>query len=336
MKADFNVHEGTFLLYPLRTDVWRKGAKPIAQTIVSLAKILSRHERVVLGVDSSVRLDPIDGVDIATMDYNDIWIRDSGVVPVGNHFVKFQFNAWGGQEGLYSDWSLDATVPEQMGKIVGKTIKEYPLIIEGGNILTNGNGTLICIERTVVNPNRNPNLSKLEAEAILKEALNVKKVIFIERGLNYDETGGHIDNLVAFANENTILLAWTDNANHPQYEVVRSAYKTLQNEVGANGEKFKIVKVPLPSPFIRTEDDCVGLEMLLGSKERFEGEQIQPSYINFIFANGAVIVPSFDCDLDDEVVKIFTAEFNDREIIQFPSREIVLGGGGLHCITKNY
>lgn len=336
MKADFNTHEGTFLLYPTRTDVWRKGAKPIAETIFSLASILSRYEKVYLGMAKETLPLSIKGVTTLPMEYNDIWTRDSGAVPVRDYLVKFGFNAWGGEDGLYSDWSLDQTIPEQMSNVLNKPLKEYPLTIEGGNILTNGNGTLICIKQTVVNNNRNPNVNEEQAKSILKAALNVEKVIFIEQGLLFDETGGHVDNLVAFADEKTILLAWTDDKDHPQYEVVRKAFDTLNSQTGAKGEKFKIIKVELPLPFERTEEDCVGLTSQEGSKERFLGETIQPSYINFIFANGAVIIPSFEDEKDKVVLDLFKEVFKEKEIIQFPAREIVLGGGGLHCITKNY
>lgn len=330
MKADFNLHEGTFLLYPTRTDVWRRNAVPIKNVIKSLANTISRFEKVILGTLPNCDVENVSA-QITPIEYNDIWVRDSGAVPLENSLIKFGFNAWGGEDGLYSDWSLDKTVPEQMSKILNKPLKEFPLTIEGGNLATNGNGVIICIKNTVVNDNRNPKVSEEDAKSILKNALKARKVIFIENGLKYDETGGHIDNLLAFADEKTVLLAWTDDENNPQYDIVRQALKTLENE-----SNFNVIKIPLPSTFLRTKDDCDGLVYEKGSKERYLGEIIQPSYINFIFVNGGVIIPSFGDEKDDEVAKIFKSIFTDREIIQFPSREIVLGGGGLHCITKNF
>lgn len=337
MKADFAFHDGTLLLYPTRRDVWRGGAKPIAATVTKLAQLLSRYEPTVLGVLPELDKNGIQAacpdVTVTRMQYDDIWARDSGAVPTDGGLVKFGFNAWGGDEGLYGDWSLDSTVPEQMSRILGKSLSLSGLTLEGGNLLTDGDGTLICIRSTIQNPNRNPGASIAEIESELKRATRVERIIWIDEGLAYDETGGHIDNLCAFADESTLLIAWTDDENSPQYRVVRRALAAIE---AAPGRKYGIVKIPLPSSFRRTEADCKGLEYPDGSKARLEGELIQPSYINFIFANGAVIIPTFDDPKDGEVLKIFKATFPDREVVPFPAREIVLGGGGLHCITKNY
>lgn len=340
MKPDFHTHKGTFLLYPSRKDVWREDAKPIAEAIMNLATVISGYERVILGVLPELivpeELEKHKNIDVRTMLYDDIWVRDTGAVPCETELKKFGFNAWGGEDGLYGDWTLDETVPEQMSRILGMKLDSVPLVLEGGNLLTNGNGTLVAIRSSICNKNRNPYLSIQEIERILKKSLKIRKVIWLEQGLMYDETGGHIDNICAFADEHTILLAWTDELTHPQYEIVRDAYTVLSNERGANGEVFDIIKIPLPMPFQRTEEQCVGLEQLQGSKERLPGEWIQPSYINYIFVNGAVIIPIFDDLVDDAVKAVFKEVFYDREVITFPSREIVLGGGGLHCITKNY
>ncbi len=337
MKADFDFHDGTLLLYPTRKDVWRKNAVPIGKTVADLAQLISQYEPTLLGVlpslDKSAIISPDQRLRIEPMLYDDIWARDSGAVPTDDGLVKFGFNAWGGDEGLYGSWALDATVPEQMSKLIGKELSLSPLTLEGGNLLTDGDGTLICIKRTIVNDNRNPGITLREAEAALKDALGVTRIIWIDEGLEYDETGGHIDNLCAFADRDTLFIAWTDDEASPQYQIVRRALEAIE----AAGEKrYKIIKIPLPSSFIRTEDDCEGLEYPDGSKARLPGEVIQPSYVNFIFANGAVIVPTFDDPLDDEVVDIFKRTFPHRTVIPLPSREIVLGGGGLHCITKNY
>lgn len=340
MKADFNTHKGTFLLYPTRLDVWRGKAQPIAETIVDLCELIARYEPVVLGVSPKVSLDAVRVKSPTTvckrMEYDDVWIRDTGAIPCGDGLVAFGFNAWGGEEGLYKDWSLDQTVPEQMSEILQFPLKRVDLVLEGGNLHSNGNGTLIAVKNTMCNKNRNPGVSVAETERRLKDALGAEKVIFIDEGLVFDETGGHIDNLCAFADKKTLLLAWTDEPGNPQYEVVRKAYQTLTDATGANGEKFEIVKVPLPSIFHRTQADCEGIEIIQGSKERVLNEPIQPSYINFIFVNGGVIVPTFGDAYDEEAIAVFKRVFKDREVRTFPAREIVLGGGGMHCITRNY
>lgn len=340
MKSDFDIHSGTWLLYPTRRDVWRKNAQPIAETVVRLAETIGKYEPTFLGVlptvDQKSISSKLGNSCVVQMLYNDIWVRDTGAIPCKYDLVKFGFNAWGGSDGLYCDWSLDSSVPEQMCKILQKNLRSCPLVIEGGNLVTDGKGTIITIKRTLCNKNRNPNVDSLEASNQLKEALGIEKVVLIDDGLVFDETGGHIDNLCAFANSKTILLAWTEDKNSPQYDVVRRALTTLEIATNAYGEHFDIIKIPLPEPFQRTEDDCVGIELCYGSKERCLGEWIQPSYINFVFANGAVIVPVFGTSTDDEALNIFKKVFYDREVIPFSAREVTLGGGGLHCITKNF
>lgn len=337
MKADFAFHDGTLLLYPTRKDVWRRNAELIAETVEDLGKILSRFEPTVLGVLPELDKNRIQAscpdVRVTTMLYDDIWVRDSGAVPTEDGLIKFGFNAWGGDEGLYGSWEQDATMPEQMSKLLKEKLSLSSLTLEGGNLLTDGDGTLLCIRKTIINDNRNPGISEAEAERELKRALGVNRIIWIDEGLVLDETGGHIDNLCAFADKDTLLIAWTDAPENPNYKIVRSALARIE---AAEGKKYGIIKIPLPSAFTRTEDDCIGLEYPDGSKPRLVGEMIQPSYINFIFANGAVIVPTFGDPLDGEVIRIFESAMPGRRVIPFPAREIVLGGGGLHCITKNY
>ena len=340
MKADFDSHSGTFLLYPTRQDVWRKNAEPIAKTVLDLVDLIGRYEPTVLGVLPHIDKKAIESkltyASVVEMDYNDIWIRDSGAVPCTDCFVKFGFNAWGGEEGLYRDWSLDATVPEQMSRILQKPLTVSPLTVEGGNLLSNGQGTLVAIKKTLYNKNRNPDFDHATIESILLEITGAKKLVLVDEGLAFDETGGHIDNLCAFADSNTLMLAWTDDKNNPQYDIVRKAWQVLSRSTDAFGNAFDLIKVPLPAIFNRTIDDCEGLEIEKGSKERFPQEPIQPSYINFVFVNGGVILPTFDDDADEEALKIFKKTFPEREVITFPAREVTLGGGGIHCITKNY
>ncbi len=340
MKAEFDIQDGVLLLYPTRTDVWRKNAHPIADTVLKLAETLARFQRVVLGVAPEL-VDEIkhkspDKAELIPMLYNDIWARDSGAVACGDKLVKFGFNAWGGEDGLYGDWSLDSTLPEQMSRLLGRRLESADLIIEGGNIATNGKGVIIAIKDTVCNVNRNPNIGAPLAEDILKNSLNAEKLIWLPRGLKYDETGGHIDNLAAFADERTVLMPWTDDEGDPQYPIVKEAYEILSAATDTEGKPFEIVKLPMPSAFERSEADCEGITQEDKTKERPVGEIVQPSYLNFIFANGAVIVPSFDDPRDADAFAVFKDVFKDRTVIQFPSREIVLGGGGLHCITKNF
>ncbi len=343
MKADFSHQNGTLLLYPSRRDVWRAGAAPIAETVTSLALAIAAFEPVLLGYSPDIDLQKTGlatfrhkNITVCPLPYDDIWARDTAPVPVGDRLVKFNFNAWGGTEGLYADWQNDLLLPCAMADHLKIPLDTASLTLEGGALATDGAGTLIAVKETICNDNRNKGLSQAEIEAQLKKALDLKQIIWLDRGLALDETGGHVDNLLAFADEKRILLAWTDDPASPQYDVVRAAYSTLSHATNAQGMPFEIIKVPLPRAFRRTAADCEGLLTVRGSKSRPEDELIQPSYINFVFANGAVILPTFGDPADGEIITLFERLFPNRKIVPLPAREVVLGGGGLHCITKNF
>ena len=336
MLADFVADKGVFLMYPSRRDVWRRGALPMRETAVALANLLSKYQTVYFGTDREIG-EPLDPrVRAVEMRYDDVWARDTGLIPLADgSYTAFHFNAWGGDEGLYDDYSRDSTVPTQMSALLGAPFRQSELTLEGGNLTTDSQGTLIAIKATVFNKNRNPLLTLPQIENRLRSDLNVKKIIWLDEGLAYDETGGHVDNICAFVAPHTVFLAWTDDKHSPQYGIVRAAYDRLSSERDAQGEKIEIIKIPLPSVFYRSEEDCEGIELSEQSKNRLENEPIQPSYINFIFARGCVVVPTFFDENDGKVLQIFKDFFKDREVLPFPAREIVLGGGGLHCITKN-
>ena len=131
------------------------------------------------------------------------------------------------------------------------------------------------------------------------------------------------------------MLSWTDDVNNPQYPVVKRAYEILEQANDIDGNQYKIIKIPTPDIFFRTEDDCNGIELREDSKKRLVGEPIQASYINFAFANNAVVVPQFGQKQDEEALEVFKDVFGSRTIIPFDAREVVLGGGGIHCISRN-
>jgi len=334
MKAEFEWHKCTILLYPERRDVWRKEAKFIKETIERLAETIARYEPILLGYNGNnvpklVSSGYLKSFNIK-IEYDDIWIRDTGAIPVScDELVAFGFDAW---SGLYENAERDLTVATKIGQLCGIEPKRSNLILEGGNIVSDGNGTLLTIKESILKRNSKP-LEEIEKE--MKEILKVKQIIWIERGLIFDETGGHIDNLCAFADRNTIMLSWTDDESNPQYEIIKETLNILGKARDLEGKPYKIIKVPIPDIFYRTKDECEGILLRKDSKNRLVNEPIQASYINFIFINGAVIVPQFDLKQDGEALEVFKKTFGPRPIIPFYAREIVLGGGGIHCATRN-
>lgn len=336
MQADFQRHRGTFLLYPSRTDVWRREAVPAQEIVMRLAEAISAFEPVYLGYNVPIARALPSGIKALPMEYDDIWVRDTGALPLnGGGYVRLQFNAWGGADGLYSDWQNDLRVPQRMAEILRADLSACDITAEGGNLTADGESTLVAVRACLVCENRNPAMDGDSIEKRLKTALRIDKIIWLEEGLEYDETGGHVDNLCAFAAPGKVLLAWTDEPDHPQYKIVRRAYRTLDGETDARGRKLEIIKVPLPDIMFRTEEDCAGLQEKCGSKARPLGEPVQASYINFVFTNGGVIVPQFGTLQDSAALEIFKQTFPERKVIGFSAHEIILGGGGLHCITRN-
>ena len=332
MKADFDYHKCSILLYPERKDVWRSEAKFIRQTILELAKVMSTFELVFIGYNRHHQFEKNESNMVKNFyaAYNDIWSRDTVGVPLyGDNLAVFQFDAWG---GLYTKTTDDLMLPKTIAELLSLNIKKSHLILEGGNLISDGRGTLLAVKEPIIKRNLFP-LEKIELE--LKQVLNINQIIWIERGLIYDETGGHVDNLCVFADTNTILLSWTDDKNNIQYPIVREALAVLEKANNIDGQLYKIIKIPTPDIIIRTDEDCEGLEYRKDSKNRFVGELIQASYINFIFINGGIIVPQFGIKQDKDALEVFRKFFKAKTVIPFNAREIILGGGGIHCISRN-
>ena len=343
LKGEFEPQRAVLMLIPYRKDIWRADCKPITDMIVKLANTASKFQSVVLGVLPDI-LPKIeneykfsDNVKLVPFMYNDAWPRDSvSSVLVGDDkkiISGFGFNAYG--DGLYKPWNYDATLNEQVANFFGYDLEKTSLVLEGGNIAPDGNGTLFAVKDCLVNENRNPNMSLQEAEDLLKKATRCKQIIWLEHGLEFDETGGHIDNVMAFADKHTIVLSWTDDKTNPHYLRTHEIYEQLKSVVNVDGQPYQIVKLVVPPPSKRTEEECIGIEQNDDSFARRAGDDVLDTYVNFAIVNGAVIVPQFGTDLDEVALSTLKTVFSDRQIVPFYSREASLGGGGLHCLTKH-
>jgi agmatine deiminase len=199
------------------------------------------------------------------------------------------------------------------------------------------NSTCLTTEECLLHKNRNPYLGKGEIESALKRHLGVKKVIWLPLGLFADhDTNGHVDNFCCFSQPGVVLLAWCDDENDPQYKISREALSILERETDAKGRRFRIIKLPCPPVLTRTKEEYEGLDAE-GQKHRQPGERLAASYVNFYVANGGVVAPAFGgeaAEADAEAVRVLREAFPGREVVQVPTREIVLGGGNIHCITQ--
>jgi agmatine deiminase len=344
MPGEYEPHEGCWMIWPERTDNWRLGAKPAEKAFIDVAETISRFEPVTMCVSAkqfvNARSKLPDQIRVVEMSSNDSWMRDVGPTFVVNdkgdlRAVDWDFNAWGGlQGGLYFPWDQDDLIARKVAEIAGVDRYKAPLVMEGGSIHVDGEGTLLTTEECLLNPNRNPHLNRQEIEAYLDDYLNVQKVIWLPRGIYNDETDGHIDNICCFVRPGVVLLAWTDDLNDPQYEISREAYVILTKATDAKGRKLEVHKLQLPTPVLINAEEGEGVDCVDGTMPRKEGDRMAASYVNFYIANGAVIAPLFNDPADQPALDKLKELFPGREVIGLYAREILLGGGNIHCITQ--
>ncbi|WP_056977327.1 agmatine deiminase [Lentilactobacillus senioris] len=345
MPGEFEPHRGVYMLWPQRPDNWRDGGKPAQKTFAEVAKAISKYEHVTVGVNddqfNNARHMLADEVEVIELSNDDSWIRDCGATFVKNEqgqlrAVDWTFNAWGGLvDGLYFPWDKDDRVAQKMAEL--EHTDRYRLddfVLEGGSIHVDGEGTLITTEECLLSDGRNPQLSKEQIENVLKEHLNLEKVIWLKKGIYLDETNGHVDNIANFVKPGEVVLAWTDDKNDPQYEISKENLEILENATDAKGRKIKVDKLYVPSPVKITKEESEGVDAVDGTLPRQEGDRLAASYVNYYTANGAIIVPQFGDPMDEKAKETLAELYPDREIVGVYAREILLGGGNIHCITQ--
>ena len=345
MPGEFEEHKGVYLLWPERPDNWREGAKPAQAVFAEVAAAIAKFESVTVVVSdrqyTNARHVLADNIEVAEISSDDAWIRDCGPTFVVNdkgdvRAVDWTFNAWGGLvDGLYFPWDKDDRVAQKVSELEGRN--RYRLddfVLEGGSIHVDGEGTLITTEECLLSDGRNPQLSKEQIESILKEYLNVEKVIWLKNGIYLDETNGHVDNIANFVKPGQIALAWTDDQNDPQYAISKENYDILTNATDAKGRKIQVEKLYVPKPVLITAKESEGVDAVDGTLPRLEGDRLAASYVNYYTANGAIIYPLFDDPMDERAKETLQKLYPDREMVGILAREILLGGGDIHCITQ--
>lgn len=344
MPGEFEPHSGCWMAWPERPDNWRWGAKPAQAAYAAVAEAIAVSEPVTMATSdaqfeycrsllpASVRV-----VEVST---DDAWIRDTGptfVIDGGGRRrgVDWRFNAWGGLEGgLYFPWDRDDRVARKVLEVEGADRYPAPFVLEGGSIHVDGEGTVLATEECLLNRNRNPELSREQIEAALHEYLGTVKVVWLGRGVHEDETDGHVDNLACFARPGVVLLTWTDEESDPQHEISRDALARLEAASDARGRSFEIVRLPSPGPLEIVAEEARGVDVVAGTQPRRAGDRLAGSYANFYLGTGRIVFPLLDERTDDEAAEILGGCFPEHEVIGVPAREILLGGGNIHCITQ--
>ena len=258
-----------------------------------------------------------NNVEILELPINDAWCRDTGAIFLLNDKnelggVDSDFNCWGYKE----NFELDDKVARFM---IEKTKAKYfknNMVLEGGSINVNGKGTMITTEQCLLNKNRNPELSKEQIEKNLNDYFGVSKIIWLKHGTD-EGTDGHVDNVACFSNSNTILTMTCNDKNDSYYDLLSENLEILRTSTDQDGNPINIIE----------------LEM---SKKRLIPNDDEPSsYINFYISNNAIILPIFgDEPADENAKKILNSQFQNRQIVCLDGRDILLGGGNIHCITQ--
>lgn len=332
------------MLWPERTDNWRAGAKPAQAVFAAIAEAIAASEPVTVGVSAgqfqNARARLSAKVRVVEVTSNDAWIRDCGPTFVidakgRRRGIDWTFNAWGGLAGgLYFPWDRDDEVAQKVLEIEGADRYRTPFVLEGGAIHVDGQGTCLTTEECLLNPNRNPGLGRTDIEEVLRRHLGVSAVIWLGAGVYLDETGGHIDELACFTSPGHVALTWTDDHEDPQYEISRDAYRRLRNARDARGRALTIHKIHQPGPLFMTAEEASGIDRRLGTRPRRAGDRLPASYINFYVANRHVVMPLYDKRRDRAAMRKLMRLFPGRKVVGIETREVLLGGGNIHCITQ--
>jgi agmatine deiminase len=344
MPAEFAPQDEVFMVWPYRPDNWRDGGKPVQKAYTDVATAISRFTKVTMLVpecqyENACEQLP-ENIRVVEMSSNDSWVRDSGPTFVVNgkggiRAVKWDFNAWGGlYDGLYFPWDFDDQVGRKIAQIQNIDYYTTPgFVLEGGSFHVDGEGTVLTTEMCLLSPGRNPHLDKAGIEEMLANYLNIQKVIWMTDGIDPDETNGHIDDVACFVRPGEVACIWTEDKGNPFYETAQKCYKELSEATDAKGRKLKIHKLCLPKKPVTISGDFA-IDRVYGTMPREDGEICIASYMNFLITNKALIVPQYDDENDSLALEQLREIFPEYEVVGVKTREVVYGGGNVHCITQ--
>ncbi len=344
MPGEFEPHAGCWMLWPERPDNWRDGAQPAQRAFTAVAAAIAQFEPVTLGASAGqyefARAALPPGVRVVEIANNDAWMRDVGPTCVVNDAgevrgVDWRFNAWGGvRDGLYFPWDQDDLVARKVLEVERFDRYRAPMINEGGAIHSDGEGTLLVTEQCLLHRNRNPQMTGAQIESALLAYTGARHIIWLGDGVFNDETDGHIDNLACFVRPGEVALLWTDNARDPQFAASQDALARLKDARDAKGRRLKVHKLPMPGPLYMSRSEAAGVLTRAGARPRRSRERLAASYVNFYIANGGIVMPLLDAKTDSRAMAALRRLFPGRRVVGVPAREILLGGGNIHCITQ--
>ncbi len=351
MPAEFEPHDGCILIWPQRPGSWPKEAVKARTAFKEIIKAIAKSEKVYVSANAvcfenaKEALKDLENVEVFCCETDDAWARDVGPTFVYDNQnkvkgVDWQFNAWGGTyNGLYASWDKDQEFASSFcGKNGYERIDAREFVLEGGSIHSDGEGTIMVTASCLLSPGRNPLLTQEGIEDKLKKYLGAEKILWLPRGIYNDETDEHVDNVCAFVKPGEVVLAWTDDKNDPQYELSKACLDYLSSNTDAKGRNIKVTKLPIPVvPVVIREEDLDGYIFEAGEDEREAGERLAASYVNFYISNGAIVMPLFGGENEESdkcAMEILKNVYPEREVIGIYARDVLAGGGNIHCITQ--
>jgi agmatine deiminase len=324
--AEWEPHAATWLAWPHKPETWPGKFEPIPPVWQQLVRTLAEFEPVhvcaggeAVMAEARRMLAGIAGVTLHPIPTNDVWARDHGPMflsgPPGATpaLVDWEYNAWGGK---YPPYDLDNAVPAHVAQLTGRHRFTPGIVMEGGALDNNGDGTILTTENCLLNPNRNPTLSRSDVERYLRDYACARKILWLEGFMAGDDTDGHIDELARFVAPTTVVVALERDGADENYAPLQDNYRRLQAMTDARGRPLEVVPIPMP-----------------GAKY-FDDQRLPACYLNFYIANGVVIVPTFSDPADEEALATLARLFPGRQVRGIEATDLVWGLGAFHCITQ--
>ena len=323
MPAEWAPHRRCWMAWPCREGLWGKHFEAAKEAYAEVANAIAQFEPVTMIAPpdelAEVSLHGAGRVTAVPMEIDDSWMRDTGPTFLLNKTgelagVDWTFNGWGGK---FEPYDQDDALPERILDRIEAPRFRAPLVTEGGALHVDGEGTLLAVEETILNDNRNPGMSKQQAEQHLRDYVNVEKIIWLPGGMENDHTDGHVDTVACFAAPAKVIVQVCSDEDDPNHAPLKANLELLKSETDAKGREFEIIEIEQPARYV---DPDVG--------------RVPFSYVNFYIANGGLILPTYDDARDQDAFDSIAACFPDRKAVEVPARSLFLGGGGIHCITQ--
>lgn len=329
--AEFEKHTATWLSWPHKEASWPGKIQSIYPAYCRFIAAILSSERVCINVNDEAmqlfasRCLDEQGIDPAAVSFflhptNDAWCRDHGpaflisqTARPAKVIVDWNYNAWGNK---YPPYDLDDVIPTRIAAHYQIPVFYPGIVMEGGSVEFNGEGTLLSSKACLLNPNRNPSLNQEQIEFYLRHYYGVEQILWVDEGIEGDDTDGHIDDTVRFVNSDTVVTVVESNRQDANYQPLLNNLEQLKRMRLLNGKQLNIAELPMPDPVI------------------FEGQRLPASYANFYITNKSVIVPLYRCPNDDKAMQVLAQCFPEREITGIDSTDIIWGLGSFHCLSQ--